>query len=67
MLNREESQLEHDICQLHETIRQKIASIGSPSFDEETPRTLQAHIQAHMTQLRGKMRQLELLAEEQET
>jgi hypothetical protein len=67
MLNTEERQLDSSIADLHDTIKKKIASIGASAPDVENPRSLLAHIQAYMTQLRGNIRHLELLAEEQET
>ncbi len=67
MLNREEAELDLCICKLHDTIKQEILDVGSNAPDAENPRSLQAKIQANMTQLRARMRDLELLADEQET
>lgn len=66
-LNREEAELDLSICQLHDSIKHEICCIDSDFPDAENPRKLQAKIQSDMTQLRARMRELELLADEQET
>ena len=67
VLNREEAELDLCISKLHDTIKQEIFSVGFNAPDAENPRSLQAKLQANMTQLRARMRELELLADEQET
>ena len=67
VLNREEAELNQDISLLHQEVWQAIASISSPGTATEDRRAMQARVQADMARLRAKTRDLELLAEEQET
>ena len=66
-LNREEADLDLSICRLHDCIKHEISSTYSESPDAQNPRKIQAKIQSDMTQLRARMRELEMLADEQET
>jgi hypothetical protein len=67
VLNREEAEVNTAIAQLHEDVRQAITSISSPAMAGEDRRAMQARIQSDMAKLRAKTRDLEMLAEEQET
>ena len=67
VLNREEAEVNTAILQLHEDVRQAITSISLPAMSGEDRRAMQARIQADMAKLRAKTRDLEMLAEEQET
>ena len=66
-LNREEAELNQGISLLHQEVWQAVASISSQLIANEDRRALQARVQADMARLRAKTRDLELLAEEQET
>jgi len=66
-LNREEAQLDQAISNLQETVRADIAAFAQTSPSDERGRKLQSQIQRNTTLLRARLRELELLAEEQET
>ena len=55
------------IGQLQDEVRQRISTVASQTTIAEDRRALLARIQGDMAQLRAKVRDLELLAEEQET
>ena len=66
-LNRDEAELDKAITTLQDSVRTDIAAFAQTSPSDEIGRKLQAQIQRATTQLRARMRELELLAEEQET
>ena len=66
-LNREEAQIDQAITQLQDTVRADIAAFAQSSPSDEAGRKLQSQIQRSTTHLRARLRELELLAEEQET
>lgn len=65
--NREEAQLDQAISNLQETVRADIAAFAQTSPSDESGRKVQSQIQRNTTLLRARLRELELLAEEQET
>ena len=66
-LNRDEAELDNAITSLQDSVRTDIAAFAQTSPSDEIERKLQSQIQRATTQLRARMRELELLAEEQET
>lgn len=66
-LKREEAEIDRAICTLQDTVRADVAAFAQSSPTDEVGRKLQSHIQQNTTQLRARLRELELLAEEQET
>lgn len=67
VLDHEEAELDVCLGRLHDTISQEIATLSSNAPELDNYRTLQAQIRADMTQFRAHMRDLEFLADEQET
>ena len=66
-LNHEEAQIDQAISQLQETVRTDIAAFAHSSPSDEAGRKLQSQIQRNTALLRARLRERELLAEEQET
>lgn len=66
-LNREEAQVDQAISHLQEKVRADITAFAQTSPSDESGRKLQSQIQRNTTLLRARLRELELLAEEQET
>ena len=66
-LSRDEAELDKAITTLHDLVRTDITAFAQTSPFDEIGRKLQSQIQRATTQLRARMRELELLAEEQET
>ena len=66
-LNREEAELDQAINLLQDTVCADIAEFARSSPSDEVGRKLQSKIQRNTTHLRARLRELELLAEEQET
>jgi len=67
VLDHEEAELDVCLSKVHDTISQEIATLQSNVSQLDNYRTLQAQIRADMTQYRAHLRDLEFLANEQET
>lgn len=66
-LRSQEAAVDQGLRSLQDTVRAEIAAFAQTSPTNESGRKLQSQIQRNTTLLRARLRDLELLAEEQET